>query len=148
MADVSHNGGFSKFPHLSRILTVIKGPGAHLTDTNTGAVLLASLHAPIAFSGDQSISSELIDGAVVNFNVIYDPIKTNADVRLVVGPDIIHLTTREDQSLALFCLSGRLEMDQLTLKQDETALIESTDQSRLTCQPASKALLVTFTPIP
>ena len=148
LADVTQEGTFSTFPKLSRILTITQGAGMRLIDTDTNKVLLASLHTPTAFSGDQPITSELIDGTIQDFNVIYDQTKTTANVRIIDGPKHTHIESSEGQIRAIYSLFGTFKINQHTLIQYETAVFNSTDRVQMTCEYGSKALLVTFTPRP
>ena len=148
LADVIQEGTFSTFPKLSRILTVTQGGGMRLIDRDTNEVFLASLHTPIAFSGDQPITSELIDGAIQDFNVIYDQTKTTADVRIIDGPNRTYIEPSEGQTLAVYSLLGTFKINQHTLIQDETAVFNSNDRVQMTCEYGSKVLLATFTSRP
>ncbi len=148
LADVTQEGPFSTFPKLSRILTITQGAGMRLIDTYTNKVLLASLHTPTAFSGDQPITSELIDGNIQDFNVIYDQTKTTANVRIIDGPKHTYIESSEGQIRAIYSLFGTFKINQHTLIQYDTAVFNSTDRVQMTCEYGSKALLVTFTPRP
>jgi len=148
LAYMTKNGHFSNFPNLSRILTVTIGFGVSLIDTSTNAKVLAPLHKPTLFSGDQSIEAQLINGPIQNFNVIYDPTKTKSNVRILKGPESNKLSPGNGENLAVYCLSGTLKLNQKNLNQDETALLMSPEIANLSCPVGSKALLVTFILLP
>lgn len=74
MADVTTSGPFSLFPNKQRIISVLDGQGMilHVDDLpakklNQGEIL--------AFHGESHVQSELVDGAIRDLNLIYDPAK-------------------------------------------------------------------------
>ncbi len=80
VADVKTSGPFSLFPHHHRILVVIEGSGMHLvgaTKTYNAAPAL-----PVHFSGQEQITGQLVNGACRDFNVIFDPLRFEANVQL------------------------------------------------------------------
>lgn len=83
IAEVASDGPFSAFPSLSRVLTVIEGAGLHLHHA-TG-VLPALPMQPVAFSGDLPITSQMIDGPIRDFNVIFNGARVRATVTAVSG---------------------------------------------------------------
>jgi environmental stress-induced protein Ves len=143
-ADITQDGAFSNFPNLSRILIVTIGMGVRLIDTYTDTKMLASLHKPTLFSGDQSIEAQLMNGPIQNFNVIYDPTKTKSSVYILRGPESKKLSPRNGESHAVYCLLGTIKLNQKDLNQDETGLLMSPDITNISCPGGSKALLVTF----
>jgi environmental stress-induced protein Ves len=147
-ADITQDGPFSNFPNLSRVLIVTIGMGVHLIDTYTDTKMLASLHKPTLFSGDQPIEAQLMNGPIQNFNVIYDSTKTKSAVRILKGPKSKKLSPRSGESHAVYCLLGTLKLNQKTLNQDETGLIIIPDITNFSCPEGSKALLVTFIMLP
>ena len=68
MADVPESGPFSVFTGIDRILTVIE-PGDLRLYVNEVAVM-ARRHVPVAFSGDDDVRAELIDGPITDLNVM------------------------------------------------------------------------------
>lgn len=116
IADVAIDGPFSPFPDRHRILTVIEGQGITLTDTTTGDVLTAVPLQPVRFRGDQQIDATLIDGAIRDFNVMYDPDRVVADVRVI-------RTNGPVSATAFYCVSGTIMADSELLQQGDTALM-------------------------
>ena len=86
IADIETSGGFSVFAGYQRIITVLKGAGMTLdVDGLTTRELKPS--DPFAFSGDSTVSCNLLDGPIRDFNLIYAPQRYSArlqwfDVRL------------------------------------------------------------------
>ena len=83
IAEVASDGPFSAFTGLSRILTVIEGAGLYLHHA-TGTLPALPLR-PIAFSGDLPITSQMIDGRIRDFNVIFNAAKVQAAVTVFKG---------------------------------------------------------------
>ncbi|WP_328325544.1 MULTISPECIES: HutD/Ves family protein [unclassified Streptomyces] len=107
LADVGADGPFSVFPEVTRVLTVVDGAGMELT---AGGVPLRAdkRFVPHRFAGDAATHGRLLDGPVVNFNVMYRDTLTEALTsvvrgRLTVGvpPDATVLVVALDGTAAL-----------------------------------------------
>ncbi|WP_405750345.1 HutD family protein [Streptomyces sp. NBC_00963] len=84
LADVGADGPFSVFPEVTRVLTVVDGAGMELTAD--GAPLRADERfVPHRFAGDVATHGRLLDGPVVNFNVMYREALTEALISVVRG---------------------------------------------------------------
>ncbi|MDJ0461251.1 HutD family protein [Streptomyces sp. H27-C3] len=70
LADVSADGPFSAFPGVDRTLTVVEGAGMDLT-VGGRQHLVDVRDAPHRFPGDIPTEGRLIDGPVVNLNVMH-----------------------------------------------------------------------------
>lgn len=68
IATVTDPGPFSLFPGIDRVLTVISGPGFHLT--GAGRALHAAPLLPVAFPGDIAIAATGVTAASEDFNVM------------------------------------------------------------------------------
>ncbi|HAV5520806.1 TPA: HutD family protein [Acinetobacter baumannii] len=77
MADVSTSGPFSLFPNKQRIISVLDGQGMVLHVDNLPAKTLNQGDI-FAFHGESQVQSELVDGAIRDLNLIYDPAKFHA----------------------------------------------------------------------
>ncbi|NDZ81764.1 HutD family protein [Streptomyces sp. SID10853] len=84
LADVGADGPFSVFPEVTRVLTVVEGAGMELT---AGGVPLRvdERFVPHRFAGDVATHGRLLEGPVVNFNVMYREALTDALVSVVRG---------------------------------------------------------------
>lgn len=71
MADVSQDGPFSFFPNRQRLLCILDGEGMILHFPQTGQHERLTQHSVYAFSGEVAIQSELINGPIRDFNLIY-----------------------------------------------------------------------------
>ncbi|EOQ74705.1 HutD/Ves family protein [Acinetobacter lactucae] len=74
MADVTTSGPFSLFPNKQRIISILDGQGMILHVDDLPAKTL-NLGVIFAFSGESQVQSELVDGAIRDLNLIYDPAK-------------------------------------------------------------------------
>lgn len=79
VADVASSGPFSAFEGVDRIITVVEGPGMALTVDGTEHAVDTRC-APLAFSGDATTDCRLLDGPVVDFNVMVRRTEAKADV--------------------------------------------------------------------
>lgn len=71
MATVSMDGPFSTFPNIDRTLTVLSGRGIVLdVDDGRPPVHLSVADQPLAFPGDVATYGTLIDGPIVDLNVM------------------------------------------------------------------------------
>ncbi|MGX1671950.1 HutD/Ves family protein [Streptomyces sp. NPDC055400] len=84
LADVAGDGPFSAFPDVDRTLTMVEGAGMELTlgdDRRT----VDECYAPQDFRGDVPTDCHLIDGPVVNFNVMWRRGTARPSVAVVRG---------------------------------------------------------------
>ncbi|MFE2229814.1 HutD/Ves family protein [Streptomyces kronopolitis] len=84
LADVTRDGPYSPLPGVRRILTVVDGAGLELTVDGT-VRLLPGGHRPFAFPGGAATGSRLLDGPVVNLNVMLREGRADATVEIVRG---------------------------------------------------------------
>ncbi|WP_213064569.1 HutD family protein [Acinetobacter pittii] len=77
MADVTTSGPFSLFPNKQRIISVLDGQGMVLHIDDLPATTLNQGNI-FAFHGESQVQSKLVDGAIRDLNLIYDPAKFHA----------------------------------------------------------------------
>jgi environmental stress-induced protein Ves len=70
MARVTQSGPFSLFPGIDRSLAVVEGAGLKLSMPGRSVLQIDESSASCAFPGDWNIDSTLVDGAVIDFNVL------------------------------------------------------------------------------
>ncbi|MET0220757.1 MAG: HutD family protein [Tardiphaga sp.] len=70
MAQVSSDGPFSSFPDIDRTLLVLAGQGMVLEVDGQPPATLTQASPPYAFAGDATTSARLVDGAIVDLNVM------------------------------------------------------------------------------
>lgn len=69
MAEVASDGPFSAFPGIDRTLTLLDGKGIAL-DFSGSAVTLAPGSAPFSFPGEAPVVGRLLDGPILDLNVM------------------------------------------------------------------------------
>ncbi|MEV8564172.1 HutD family protein [Streptomyces sp. NPDC051322] len=84
LAEVGGDGPFSAFPGVTRTLTVAEGAGMELTVDGVRRTV-GERFRPQDFAGDARTYGRLLDGPVVNFNVMYRPGLTEAVTAVVRG---------------------------------------------------------------
>jgi environmental stress-induced protein Ves len=82
VADVESSGEFSRFPGVDRTILLLDGDGMILHFDNR-SVALTTPYEPFAFSGDDRVRSELINGSTSDFNVMTRRGRAKADVKIV-----------------------------------------------------------------
>ncbi|MDP3320318.1 MAG: HutD family protein, partial [Bosea sp. (in: a-proteobacteria)] len=70
MAQVDADGPFSVFIAIDRTLCVLKGKGIRLAFGDGEAVTLDAASAPFAFAADRAVEGVLLDGPIVDLNVM------------------------------------------------------------------------------
>ncbi|MCZ0978790.1 HutD family protein [Streptomyces diastatochromogenes] len=88
VADVASSGPFSTFEGVDRIITVVEGPGMALTVDGTEH-LVDTRYAPLAFSGEATTDCRLLDGPIVDFNVMVRRTGTKAEVSVERGSTVL-----------------------------------------------------------
>ncbi|MEU7554351.1 HutD family protein [Streptomyces sp. NPDC044571] len=132
LAEVAADGPFSAFPGVERTLTLAEGAGMHLS-VGGAARTVAERLAPQDFPGDVPTGCRLIDGPVVNFNVMYRRDSARADTAVVRG--VLALSAAPRETLLVVALRGSAELDAgdgpLTLGPYDAALITAGSGCRL-----------------
>jgi len=131
MATVAADGPFSSFSDIDRTLAVLSGAGLRLTIDGRAPVSLTGADAPLAFPGDVSTHGALIDGPIVDLNVM--------SRRGRVG----HRMTRHGRMEPLdIAMDGAVNLivsrsDDVTLTCGQRSLRLATDDAVLISQPAT-----------
>ncbi|MEW2045325.1 HutD family protein [Streptomyces sp. NPDC051445] len=92
LAEVAADGPFSAFPDVERTLTLVEGAGMELT-VGGRRRLVDARHVPHDLPGDEPTDCRLLDGPVVNLNVMWRrgaPAPTVAVVRGRLGLRAAH----------------------------------------------------------
>lgn len=108
LAEVADDGPFSAFPGVDRTLTLAEGAGMDLTVAGARR-LVDERYAPQDFPGDVPTDCRLLDGPVVNFNVMYRRDRVQADTAVVRGA--LGLTAAPGQTLLVVALQGPAEVE-------------------------------------
>jgi hypothetical protein len=70
IATVATDGPFSVFPEIDRTLAVLSGAGIQLSINGDAPKRVGVADAPLAFPGDAPVHGVLIDGPIVDLNVM------------------------------------------------------------------------------
>ncbi|MER6449063.1 HutD-family protein [Streptomyces venezuelae] len=103
LAEVAADGPFSAFPGIGRTLTLAEGAGMDLTVAGVRR-LVDERYAPQDFPGDAPTDCRLLDGPVVNFNVMYRRDAVEAQTAVVRGA--LGLTVPPGDTLLVTALDG------------------------------------------
>jgi environmental stress-induced protein Ves len=106
-AEVATSGPFSAFPGMERTLLLLEGDGFLLDFGSRGRVDLQEALIPVAFSGGWPASAALVGGPSKDLNLMWDPARCSANVR------VAHLERTQTLSLdhptvLVFVASGTL----------------------------------------
>lgn len=146
MAKVAGDGPFSVFPGIDRTLAILEGAGIVLDVEGAEPKPLTLETAPHAFPADAPTSATLINGAVLDFNVMSRRERIDHVVqRLANEKDSPAGSTR-----LILCSRGNLDItiDNQTrgLAARDTALVDEAEAVRLMPGPDSQFYLVEFRP--
>ncbi|MDX6349205.1 MAG: uncharacterized protein QOF84_3995 [Streptomyces sp.] len=89
LADVTKSGPFSGFRDVDRIITTAQGQGMELSVAGAPAAVIEPF-APFAFPGDAETGCRLLDGPVVNLNVMTRRGRASATVQTVRAVHGVH----------------------------------------------------------
>ncbi|EKT60704.1 HutD family protein [Providencia burhodogranariea] len=133
IADVKTAGSFSYFPNRKRIIGVLDG--------GLGLTLHIDQNAPVAlyqkqflhFHGESDVHAELLDEAIRDFNLIYNPDKYAARLQWLNTQDVGSWISDASQVL-IFNAKNKLKIivdaEQYQLNEFETLLVENNHHSR------------------
>jgi len=108
MAQVASGGPFSVFAGIDRTLTVLSGT-MRLTAGDAEPVALSPQSQPYAFAGDVGTEAKLIDGPVLDFNVMTRRSRVSHVVERLAFSEPTEIVLGEGISLA-FVASGAARM--------------------------------------
>ncbi|MEI7063127.1 HutD family protein [Dickeya chrysanthemi] len=83
IATIEHDGDFSCFPGVDRVITLLSGEGVDLC--GEGWQHRLTLHQPFAFAGEQAIVARLCGGVSLDFNIMVDRRCCRAEVSVIKG---------------------------------------------------------------
>jgi uncharacterized protein len=110
MAKVQTDGPFSAFPGVDRTLAILEGEGMRLSVNAEPAVTLTKTSAPLTFAADAQASARLIDGPVLDLNMMSRRRRVAHSVTLLSGRTFAKLAFSELTTL-IFCAEGAAEID-------------------------------------
>ena len=119
MAPVIENGPFSLFPNYDRYITLVEGKGLKLKDK------VIHIGEVFKFSGDENISGELINGKIVDLNLIVKSNQVQAKYEVIKLSKDPYSFSKQSKLALIFCLSGQLNISGgITVKEKDTLKID------------------------
>jgi environmental stress-induced protein Ves len=119
IADLTVSAAFSHFPDCDRVFTLIEGGGVTLTLDGLDPMACQPL-TPAHFPGDHPAFCTMGAGPARAFNVFVDRRRFTARVTVsTIAPS--HALWTGARTVAIFCVSGALDLDDLTLNAGDTA---------------------------
>jgi len=106
-ARVASGGPFSAFPGVDRSLLVLEGGGLRLDFADGQPLTLDVAAAPLQFAGERTVSAALLDGPVVDFNVMTRRARWHHGLQVLTLHGRQVLRRGADVEL-LYCAAGRL----------------------------------------
>lgn len=106
-AQVASGGPFSAFPGVDRSLLVLDGGGLRLDFADGQPLTLDVAAAPLQFAGERAVSAALLDGPVVDFNVMTRRARWQHGLQALTLHGRQVLRRSADVEL-LYCAAGRL----------------------------------------
>lgn len=149
MAKVDADGPFSTFPEIDRTLTVLEGRGIDLMVAGFDPVRIET--APHSFPGDAQSAATLIDGPIIDLNVMTRRGKLAHRVALRSLTAAWELIARSPVVL-IYCKSGGIQVEDdiappVEMRAGDTLLIEARPMDyRLNPQGEAAIILVEIGP--
>jgi environmental stress-induced protein Ves len=146
LATVASNGPFSTFAGVTRTLCVIQGPGIALQVGNEPPRPLRTTSEPCTFDGDEPTNASLLDGPIVDLNVMTRRERFRHHVARHVISGSRQLLTAAT-STVIFCQDGALLCMAASgvgeLKTEDCAFIDGARQAvRLDAARRTEALVI------
>jgi environmental stress-induced protein Ves len=145
LADVRADGPFSAFHGVDRTLTVVEGAGMDLT---VGGVrtLADERFVPQDFPGDAPTECRLIDGPVVNLNVMYRRDRTQVTTAVVRGR--LPVDVPPGTTVLLVALDGPALLEDAGIELKPYDAVLATGAPLGTLHATARTALVTLRPEP
>lgn len=146
MATVASDGPFSSFPGIDRTLSILQGKGMRLMIDGREPVVMTGEVPPLPFPADVATSATLVDGPIVDLNVMTRRGRLAHTVQRLA---IDHLQTVEGSAgtTLVLCHGGavRLSASEATadLATGDTAILKGA--AAITIEPAASAVLFLIT---
>ena len=107
LATVAADGPFSAFPGVQRTLCVIRGAGIRLQVDDAPACTLLEDSEPHTFDGEAATSATLIDGAIVDLNVMSRRDRSRHVVKRLAVEGALRLAVHASPTI-VFCQRGEV----------------------------------------
>ena len=130
VADIEQDGPFSIFPGIDRVLVLIDGAGMRLRFAEEETVAVTPDHPRIDFAGEGVLGCTLIDGPTRDFNLMWRRDMCNASLAIARLADIGNALRESAEVIAMFLLSGALDVDGHRIVAGDTLLWLANDSVR------------------
>jgi environmental stress-induced protein Ves len=140
MAQVGADGPFSSFAGLDRTLSVLTGHGIRLAFSDGETVTLDATSAPFAFAADRAVDGLLIDGPIIDLNVMSRRGAWTHSVERVSGPGEHRIAG--EAVLLLVAPQGGWSVDDATLCAGDSVIVQAKDEVDCVSDDAGRALYV------
>lgn len=140
-AEVTEHGPFSGFPGCERYLTVIAGYGLRLQFENENKVI--DQNNFVKFSGEAKVHSELVDGKIMDLNLIVKRDMHNIQFK-ILNTDVNELTKGTS---IIFVTNGSVKANDVVAEKFDTLVIETLqNENNISILPSlnSKFVLITI----
>ncbi len=138
MAQVGADGPFSAFPGIDRTLSVLSGNGIRLAFGDGEAVTLDRSSAPFPFAADRAVDGVLVDGPIVDLNVMSRRGAWTHSVERLVHPGEHRIAG--EAILLLVAPEGGWSVDGAMLSVGDSALIDGRTRGACVSQGTGRAL--------
>ncbi len=123
MATVAQDGPFSSFPGIDRTLAIIEGNGLELAISGHEPVALTTESTPLPFAADVPVDATLMDGAIVDLNVMTRRSSFAHSVQRLSGSCSMQAATGTRLILALDPLTVAVNNDTARLEKLDSVFI-------------------------
>jgi environmental stress-induced protein Ves len=144
MAKVESGGPFSSFAGIDRTLSVLEGEGIILSIAGKVPARLDNASPPLPFPADVSTDATLIDGPIVDLNVMTRRGRCSHSVERIELFGVTDIDTRAE-TILLFSLHGGVGVDassHVQLGPRDTAILTPTDARVRLESPKASTLFV------
>jgi environmental stress-induced protein Ves len=138
IADVTSDGPFSQFPGVQRTIALLQGQGFELRVDDAMPVAITQPYEPFRFDGAAFTECQLVDGPVVDLNLMERGLRRSLDLRFV---ELAAGSTSElAGALAVLLVSGRATVGAETL--DEFDALVTTQPGSLRARSGSQGAVL------
>lgn len=134
IAEIEQDAAFSSFPGIARELVLLHGNGLRLRFEDGEVVELEPPHSRHRFSGERTLTGELVDGITHDFNLMWrvDAVSAELQHRPLVGPMLFFI--EPGVTWAVHLLAGQASFDAASglgeMAAGDTAILSGQDGSR------------------
>lgn len=129
MAQVGADGSFSSFPGIDRTLSVLSSNGIRLAFGDGETVTLDATSAPFPFAADRAVDGVLVEGPIIDLNVMTRRGAWTHSVERLTGPGEHRIAG--EATLLLVAPDGGWTVGGATLSAGDSALVDG--QTTVAC---------------